>query len=181
MRLSLEPLQDQEVYRESKVTTRQTIFSWIRFLLIIAIIFFTFRYAFGITIIEGNSMEPSLHNSDFVLTSSIFYNIERNDIVVIQNDHGYNIIKRVIALPNETIAIKNGIVFVNGDPLEENFTTGVSNDMPEVLVGEGTYFVLGDNRTPGESLDSRNQDIGLIPLNAIKGEAIFTVNSLQPL
>ncbi|WP_449538423.1 S26 family signal peptidase [Ferdinandcohnia sp. Marseille-Q9671] len=73
------------------------------------------------------------------------------------------------------------MVFVNGEPIEENYTIGSSTDMPAILVEEGSYFVMGDNRTPGESLDSRSTDIGLIPATQIKGEAFFSITSFKPL
>ncbi|MFS0821454.1 signal peptidase I [Bacillus sp. 1P02SD] len=170
-----------EIQTENNVKARSTMFSWLRYLLILLFVYFIFHYALGITVISGNSMNPTLHNKDIILTNNIFYEAERNDIVVIQDASGFDIIKRIIALPNETIEIKNGIVFVNGEPIKENFVIGVSTDMPKILVEEGTYFVMGDNRTPGESLDSRSTDFGLISATHIKGEAFFSIKPFNPL
>lgn len=178
MTTSSETFHSRDVHTSKKSKTRSTIFGWIRFLLFLAAIFFIFRYALGITLVDGKSMNPTLHDNDIVLTNNIFYQHERDDIVII-NENGFPIIKRIIALPHETVEIKNGTVFVNGDPLEENYTIGISNNMPEVLVEEGTYFVIGDNRTPGESLDSRSSNVGLIPAQHILGEAFFSIKSFQ--
>ncbi|TKC16818.1 signal peptidase I [Robertmurraya kyonggiensis] len=168
---------------ETKATKNpwSEVLSWVKFIAILFVLFFIFRFALGIIIVDGNSMNPTLKNHDVILTSNIFFQPERNDVIIINTNDGYDIVKRVIALPNETVEIKNGIVLINGQPLEEVQTVGVSNDMAEVLVQEGTYFVMGDNRTPGESLDSRSSEVGLISQNNIKGEAFISVFSIKPL
>lgn len=164
----------EEEAKETKNPWSEVI-SWIKFIAILFVLFFIFRFALGIIIVDGNSMNPTLKNHDVILTNNIFFQPERNDVIIIKTNEGYDIVKRVIALPNETVEIKNGIILINGQPLEETQTAGVSDDMAEILVQEGTYFVLGDNRTPGESLDSRSSEVGLISQNNIKGEAFFSV------
>lgn len=160
---------------ENQVEFKAEFLSWLKFLLLLAIIFFTLRFALGITIINGNSMNPTFKNQDIVLTSNLFYKIERNDIVLVQDTNGFKIIKRVIALPGEKVEIENGIVYVNQQPIEENFTTGISSEMSEVKVEAGQYFIMGDNRTPGESLDSRSVDMGPIQEGQITGEAMISL------
>lgn len=166
---------------ETKATKNpwSEVISWIKFIAILFVLFFIFRFALGIIIVDGNSMNPTLKNHDVILTSNIFFQPERNDVIIIKTSDGFDIVKRVIALPNETVEIKNGIILINGQPLEEAQTVGVSNDMAEVLVQEGTFFVLGDNRNPGESLDSRSSEIGLVSQNNINGEAFFSIFSFK--
>ncbi|WP_174614872.1 signal peptidase I [Virgibacillus ihumii] len=149
--------------------------SWLFFIISIAAVFFIFRFVIGITIINGDSMSPTISDGDVFLTSDMFYTPERNDIVIFRDEDGYDVIKRIIGLPNETIAIQNGVVFVDGEPIKSEFTTGIPNDMPERTVDSGSYFLIGDNRTPGESLDSRNSDIGSISKEKIKGQAILSL------
>jgi len=120
-------------------------------------------------------MNPTFDNRDMILTSNIFYTVERNDIVIVKNPSGYNIIKRIIALPGETVKIQDGIVYVNGSPVKEPFIKGKSNDMPETKVKKGFYFIMGDNRTPGESLDSRSPEIGQIARSQIIGENLISI------
>lgn len=149
--------------------------SWLLFIFLIAAVFFVFRFVVGITIINGNSMNPTIADGDVILTSDMFYTPERNDIVIFHDEDGYDVIKRIIGLPNETIAIQNGVILVDGEPMKSKFATGIPNDMPKITVESGSYFLIGDNRTPGESLDSRNSDIGSVPKEKVTGEAILSL------
>ncbi|GAA0604779.1 signal peptidase I [Virgibacillus siamensis] len=148
---------------------------WLLFIVSIAAVFFVFRFVIGITIINGNSMSPTISDGDVILTSDMFYTPERNDIVIFRDGDGYDVIKRIIGLPNETIAIQNGVILVDGEPIESEFATGIPHDMPEKTVDSGSYFLIGDNRTPGESLDSRNSEIGSISKEKIQGQAILSL------
>jgi signal peptidase I len=164
-----------KVKEESKSSTTSNILSWIRYIALLLIIFFIFRYVVGITIVSGHSMNPTLKNNDLILTSNIFFNVDRGDIVIVQDPHGFDIIKRVIALPNETIEIKSGIVYLNDVPLQEDYILGASFDLEKTTVPEGSYFIMGDNRTPGESLDSRDESIGPVPSAAVKGQRLLSL------
>jgi signal peptidase I len=175
MRTIGQALESSKIIESSRKKTDSSIISWVKFVILLAAIFFIFRFAIGITIINGNSMNPTLHSENLILTSNIFFTPEKGDLVIVRDPHGYYIVKRVIALPNETIEIKNGIVFLNGAPLKENYVQGEPMDMAQIKVLEGTYFIMGDNRTQGESLDSRNSDMGPISKNQIIAEAIFSI------
>ena len=84
-------------------------------------------------------------------------------------------IKRVIALPGEHVQIKDGIVYINGEKLQEDYlqsyvvTTGLEGLFVDLIVPENTVYVLGDNR--GESTDSRR--FGCIPLEKIESKVVF--------
>jgi len=160
---------------EPKSNTISNIFNWIRYISLLLIIFLIFRYVVGITIVSGNSMNPTLKNNDLILTSNIFFNVDRGDIVIVQDPHGFDIIKRVIALPNETIEIKSGIAYVDDVPLQEDYILGKSFDLEKTTIPEGSYFIMGDNRTPGESLDSRDESIGPVPSAAVKGQKLISL------
>ncbi|WML41461.1 signal peptidase I [Neobacillus sp. OS1-2] len=175
MRTVGDEIQSVDITLKSRPKQMSSILSWIKFILSLIVVIFIFRFVFGITIIDGNSMNPTYDNRDVVLTSNLFYKVERNDVVIVKNQSGFNIIKRIIALPGETVGIKGGVVYVNGKPVKEPFTTGKSNDMPETKVEKGFYFIMGDNRTPGESLDSRSTEIGQISRDAIIGETMISI------
>ncbi|GGA79292.1 signal peptidase I [Ornithinibacillus halotolerans] len=160
---------------KEKETEKTSWVSWGLYIVIIAAVFLIFRYVIGITIISGNSMANTMEHNDVILSSNLFYQPERNDIIIFRDEHGFDVIKRIIALPNETVEITNGVVLVNGKAIEEEYSIGVPNDMEKVVVSENSYFVMGDNRTPGESLDSRSEEIGTIPENRIQGEAILSL------
>jgi len=110
--------------------------------------------------VDGMSMEPNLHNSEYVLVNKVDYLVEsphRGDIVVFQAvparqpDRDY--IKRVIGLPGETVAVHGGAVFINQRRLSEPYIKEPPTyTFATRLVPRGSYFVLGDNRN--NSFDS---------------------------
>jgi signal peptidase I len=154
--------------------------------------------------IEGQSMEPNLHSGQYILVNKLVYfhfdmnaplrllpgNADlparvvypftmpnRGDVVVFEypKDFSKDYIKRVIALPGETVEIRDGIVFVDGTQVEELYLQGATTSCrPEdscargpVTVQPGTVFVMGDNRS--NSSDSREWNE--LPLDRIIGKA----------
>ncbi|MEH7299365.1 signal peptidase I [Neobacillus drentensis] len=162
---------DLEISTDRKLVKTTGLFSWIRFIIFIALLFFIFRFAIGIEIINGHSMNPTIENKSVLFINKIFFTPQKGDIVVIKSPDGYNIIKRIIGLPHDKIAIIDGITYVNGKALREDYTKGTSVDVAEVTIPEGEVFVVGDNRTPGESLDSRDPNQGTFSIQNIIGEA----------
>ncbi|MUK87690.1 signal peptidase I [Ornithinibacillus sp. L9] len=161
--------------KDASRDNRSSVMSWIMFTVLIVGVFLLFRFVIGFAVIAGNSMNPTLEDNDILLTSGVFYTVERSDVIVYRDTNGFDVIKRVIGMPNETVEIKDGVVFVNGTPLEENYVTGIPNDMPKKVVNEGSYFVIGDNRQPGASLDSRDKDVGTISDAQVQGKAILSI------
>ena len=147
--------------------------SWIRFILIIVILYGAIHYTIGIKIVSGDSMNPTIQDRDIVVVSKLFFTPERGDIIVVKDPEGFDIVKRVIGLPNDHVRIKDGIVYINQQVLDEPYIIGQSMDIDEVVVGTDSYFIMGDNRTPGESLDSRDPSIGTISKEQIVGEKLF--------
>ncbi|RVU55340.1 signal peptidase I [Anaerosphaera multitolerans] len=148
-------------------------------LIVLILTLFIRNFLFNVTIVNGSSMEPTLSNKSLVF--SIVpkkHFIKRGDIVILKApDKKYKkYIKRVIGLPNDEVQIKNGKVYINGDLYEENY---ISTDYTEAINGtytilkENEYFVLGDNREPGKSEDSRY--FGPIDKRNIKSVIIFRI------
>jgi signal peptidase I len=140
--------------------------------LLTAAIFLVVNAATGRFRIEGQSMEPNLHDGEYVLIDKISYLLhppERGDVVVFtppNNDRDY--IKRVIGLPGDTVEVKGGQVHVNGVALDEPYLQQmILRDEPARVVEAGRYFVLGDNRN--NSSDSRS--FGTITPQSIVGRA----------
>ncbi|MBS4174333.1 signal peptidase I [Bacillus sp. FJAT-49736] len=156
-----------------KKSTKSSIFSWIRFILLIVVIYGVLHYGVAIKMVSGNSMNPTLHDKGFMLVNKLFYTPERGDIVIVQDPDGFDIVKRIIGMPNDRISINKGIVYVNGKALQESYTKGTSMDMGEITVGDHSYFIMGDNRTPGESLDSRDPRLGPVTSDQIIGEVFL--------
>jgi signal peptidase I len=145
---------------------------------IIMVSFFGFRVS-----VIGPSMSPTLENGEKVLVNRFVYKLfdpKQNDLIVFQpngNEKSHYYVKRVIALPGDTVQIKDGKVYVNGELVAESVETEkIENAMMaenEIVVGEDEYFVLGDNRNNSE--DSRYASIGNVKKDHITGEAWMVV------
>jgi signal peptidase I len=122
------------------------------------------------TVVYGQSMEPNLSQFQRLIIDKLSYRLQspaRNDIVVISLPHmNEMLVKRVVGLPGETVALLNGQVLINGEPVPEPFPHDLAfQDMPPRRLGPLEYFVLGDNRS--NSNDSRS--FGPIPRDYIVG------------
>ena len=144
--------------------------------LILAIILNTF--IFSSSIVEGISMEPTLKDNDRILINKLTYILSepnRGDIVIIQHENK-NYIKRIIALPGETIEMSDHTLYIDNEEQENTYV----NQSDEILTGsfgplkiaDDHYFVMGDNRLV--SKDSRNE-LGLIKENEIIGKSEFII------
>lgn len=124
----------------------------------------------GFVFVSGPSMQPNLASGDLILIARS-HNIERYDIVVIQDDHR-KLVKRVIGLGGERIAMKNGYTYINGELLTEPFQyiTGHMT-FPEMQIPSGQVFVLGDNRA--NSYDSRT--MGPVSVERVRGKMVWRV------
>ncbi len=151
-------------------------------LLVISVIALTIRF-FVVQpfLIKGESMEPNLQNNNYIIINEISYKLgfspQRGDIIVFKfpRDPRENYIKRVIGLPGEKIQIKDKKIYTNGRELKENYIPYLNQVSEEGdqewNIGKDEYFVVGDNRLPGGSSDSRSW--GLLPRKDIIGKAWF--------
>ena len=127
--------------------------------------------------VEGTSMTPLITDQERIFINKFVYRfepIERGDVVVFWYplDRSKSFIKRVVGLPEDTVEIKEGRVFVNGKHLAEPYVPPESEDFATYSpthVPKGEYFVLGDHRT--SSNDSRI--FGPVPRRFIYGKAVF--------
>jgi len=126
------------------------------------------------TRVEGQSMEPNLHTDQRLVVEKVSYRFhgpQRFDVVVLKlpNQSEELLIKRVVGLPGETVEIRDETVYINGEPLDEPFSHGITNAgrHSRVTVPPLHVFVLGDNRD--HSNDSRA--FGPIPIDNIVGRA----------
>lgn len=147
--------------------------------------FFIVTFVGQRTIVNGQSMEPTLHDKDQLIIEKIsprFGMLHHGDIITIDvRDHKdvvreSPIIKRIIGVAGDTVEVRNGKVYVNDKELEEGYINGNKTDVVEeqfakVTVQKGTVYVMGDNRLPNGSLDSRT--IGPLEIKKVGGKAIL--------
>jgi signal peptidase I len=127
--------------------------------------------------VEGTSMLPVLEDQDRLFINKLAYRvgeIHRGDVVVFlyPHDHEKSYIKRVIALPGDTLRIDHGQVYVNDTRVEESYVPRQFADdrsQPEMTVPQHEYFVMGDHR----SVSSDSRDFGPVDRELIYGKAAF--------
>jgi signal peptidase I len=142
--------------------------------------------------VQGNSMEPTVHPGEIILTSkisnwlgdtflgkSLGLNYSRGDIIVFKKPGLSDFIKRIIAEPGDKIELKDGKVYINDILLQENYLeeniltepgTFLTENKP-LVVPYDSFFVMGDNRE--NSQDSRFYEVGFVKKEWIKGEVVI--------
>ena len=148
-----------------------------------SIAFLLTRFVAIRSVVEGSSMNPTLTNGDNLVVGRIQYTFsgpKRFDIIVfeLKSEPGTHYIKRVIGLPGETVQIKDGCVYINGTLLMSDVYGNAPIRRPgrasePVTLGEGEYFVMGDNRN--NSQDSRYDDPGNVTRAQIVGKAVLRI------
>jgi len=130
--------------------------------------------------VDGYSMEPGLQDEQQLLINKVvyyFHEPERGDIIILHPPPPYSpettpFIKRIIALPGDTIEVKNGAVYVNGSKLDEPYIKEPPTyNFPQKKIPEDEYFVLGDNRN--NTNDSHNG--WTVPRQNIIGKAWLSI------
>ena len=134
---------------------------------------------------RGSSMRPVLESGDVVLMNRLVYDLgspKRFDVVAFAKGDSTLNIRRVIGLPGETVQITNGMVYINGEPLEtenEQLSLAAIAGVAEypVELGEDEYFLLADNRDSSE--DSRFEGTGNVSREQIVGKVWLKISPFQ--
>jgi len=130
-------------------------------------------------IVSGSSMDPTFATGQYLIVDELSYHLgdpKRGDVIILRypNDTKKFFIKRVIGLPHETVEIQNGAVTIKnmehpeGFAMSEPYIKYTKNDTMTKMLGEGEYFVMGDNRAA--SSDSRYW--GVVPRDLVVGRAL---------
>ena len=169
-------------HRKKKINTGilKEILIWaVEILLTVAVtVIVVSLFGFRISVV-GSSMSPTLANGETILVNRFVYHLfdpKPNDLVVFRpngNENSHYYIKRVVAVPGDTVQIKEGEIYVNGAHIqEEAAASAVENALSaeeEITIGEDEYFVIGDNSSNSE--DSRYASIGNVKKEYIIGKA----------
>lgn len=174
-----------------KKTLKQELIEWVlTFVVALAIAFVARSFIFEPVRVDGDSMYPTLHHGEIMYVSKTAYGTsffgipftdigfdftvggepERFDVVVCRypNRGKTNFVKRVVGLPGDTIEIKGGYLYVNGERQPEKFLhERMISPFGPYTVPEGHYFLMGDNRN--NSNDSRSSRVGPVTRDMIIG------------
>lgn len=166
---------------------------WIKAIMIAAGLVFVIRWlVFAPFIVEGPSMQPNFYTGERMIVNKILFSFrspKRGEVIVFHALEGKDYIKRVIALPGETIKVDGDNVYINDKLLEEPYIQGEIDEANKngtfynttknfkvtdegiisVKVPKDSLFVMGDNRP--NSKDSRWEDVGFIPFDKLVGRA----------
>ncbi|MDQ0089213.1 signal peptidase I [Paenibacillus anaericanus] len=138
-------------------------------------------FVFNLSLVKGQSMEPTLENQERLFVNKLVYHIgspKSGDVVVLKDpstgsDRKMFLVKRVVAEPGDTVEIREHKLIVNGQSQDEPYTDVQiqDSDIKPLTLGENEYFVMGDNRHAGRSKDSRS--FGSVKSEQIVGRAEF--------
>lgn len=151
-----------------------------KFLLLLLAVFLVFRFVIGVSFVKGNSMEPTLYSGEFVLYTRLVPEYQTGDVVSVKIPSGEYYVKRVIATAGDTVDIREGKVYVNGQELSEPYIQGITEPQEgsvqyPMTLEEGQVFILGDNRP--KSVDSRT--FGVVGERQIKGKLVLHVGTFS--
>lgn len=164
------------------------VITWAVELAIVLVVAYVLVFFIGLrTSVVGSSMSPTFESGDEILVNRFIYKVAQpktDDLVVFLpngNEKSHYYVKRVVAVPGDTVQIKSGVLYVNGSEV-----TRVSGDesiddpglaKEEITVGEDEYFVLGDNVNNSE--DSRYANIGNVKKQYMIGKAWFQISPFR--
>lgn len=181
----------QTVDKQDQDSWKRDCYDWLQmltFVLVAVVLVFTFV---GMVIgVVGNSMYPTLHDRDIMITRRIGYTPKTGDVVVIRKESFMEeaIVKRVIAVEGQQVEIDydSNTVYVDGVALEEGYINQEDEDVmterpgmvyQDFQVPEGCIFVMGDNRNG--STDSRYAELGMVDTDYVLGQAICVAFPFQ--
>ena len=168
----------------------QEIIIWLFQIALVCFAAFVLVWYFGQRVsVIGDSMNPGLKNGDITLVNRLVYDVRkprRGDIIAFKpngNDSSHYYMKRVIGLPGETIECKEGIIFIDGEMLEEDYKTTAIEELglleEPITLKSDEFFVLGDDRQSSE--DSRMANIGNVKRSEIAGKVWFVISPIKHL
>ncbi|MCR4590278.1 MAG: signal peptidase I [Lachnospiraceae bacterium] len=169
--------------KEKKITNEKLALfsSWLFMVFLGALLAYFFVYTLGIkTTVIGTSMEPSLYNGQVIFLNRVVYNLiapKRGDVVAFLpngNANAHLSVKRVVGVPGDSVIIRDGILYLNGEPKSDMFDDMISDPGiagEEIRLKDDEFFLMGDNCNSSE--DSRSANLGNVNRKHITGKAWF--------
>lgn len=169
--------------KEKEKSMLHELLSWIIYIAVVIVLtYLVITYVGQRTEVNGESMMETLYDGDNLIVDKISYRFrepKRYEIIVFPYDYETEqyFIKRIIGLPNETVSIVDGKVYIDGELLEDEVygreimeqEDGSLWQMDPLELGDDEYFVLGDNRN--NSMDSRDPSVGVLSKDELIGRA----------
>jgi signal peptidase I len=170
----VEPIPDPAAQPEQRAGIWRFFLDLIETVLLSVVLFFGINAVSARIRVDGYSMEPTLHNGEFIIVNKMAYRLgspQIGDVIVFRypRDPEQEYIKRVIGLPGDTVKVVNGKVTVNGQEITEPYIAAPPNYQSDWQVPDNALFVLGDNRN--NSSDSHSW--GPVPLDYVIGRALI--------
>ena len=170
----------------SEDSLKVDLYFWLQALVMVLVaLILIFTFVGRIIGVDGDSMYPTLHNGDLLLLQSVGYEPKQGDVVVLTKEFDTSegpIVKRVIATGGQHVVIDYdaGTVTVDGEVLDEPYINPEEvmrqpggETLTDVVVPEGSIFVMGDNRN--HSSDSRNVTLGTVDERYVLGRALWII------
>jgi len=169
---------EQEIPQDMKSKIKRFIKEWvIPFGVEVVVIVLLIKFVFFFTYVPTGSMIPTIAEKSWLFAVHVYNveeTVERGDILVFDSEETETtLIKRVVGLPGETVEIISGVVYINGEKLEEEYVVHESYEDRVFQIPEGMYLFLGDNRAG--SSDARGWRHPYVPAEDITGKAVFTI------
>jgi len=143
------------------------------------LLLFVNGFILGTNVIDGLSMEPTISNGQQIIVKKIANNYNRGDLIIFKSPRNTDVkyLSRIIATEGDSFSIKEGKVYLNNLPLQEEYSKGITYLSDEdfikennpIIIPKNNILVLSDNRQ--SAIDSRNY--GLIPKSSIVGKIIY--------
>ena len=183
---------------DKKTSLAREIWEWVYTLAIAIVIAMLIKgFIFDIVRVDGSSMFPTLVDNDRLIVTKLGYTPKQGDIIILDSEYKNReelssfekffaqssmpsnlkkkyYVKRIIAMPGQTIDLVDGKVYVDGEMLDEPYYDGLTTSIDPtveypITVDDDCVFVMGDNRT--RSKDSRSSELGQVPFKAILGKS----------
>ena len=166
-----------------KKSPARMIFGWILFIAAVLAVLVILIPLVGATVdVSGSAMSPAVNAGDRIAVNRLAYlltNPKRGDVIQFRSaqDAGTVFLRRVVALPGETVQIRDGSVYINQTSLPEPYASGIlqyaGTAAPPLTLSEDEYFVMSDNRS--NNFDSRDPTVGTVKRNTVSGKAWLKV------